>query len=624
MTWKRRIVGTLLLGIVVASATATGAERETAAVLARMKADIFYLAGDECNGRGVGTPGIDKAAEFVATRFREAGLQPITADGSYYQPFSIFGGAQLGTPNTLRLMGPADQAIEVRYGSQFVPTGMTATGTGTGELVFVGYGITSAENPKYDDYAGIDVAGKFVVVMRRTPRADNKEKPFSPDEANLAALITKVETASKNKAAGVIFVNDSTYGKDQDALLEFRRSALGGTSKLPILHMKRSILEHMLLAQDQKLSDIETAIDKDLTPRSMVLKGWKVKTEVTVKRSEIKAKNVVGVLPGSGPLADETIVIGAHYDHLGTSSFGSLAGQAGEGKVHFGADDNASGTTGLIELARRFGSIKNREGRRIVFIAFSGEERGLHGSIHYCKEPVFPLDKTVFMLNMDMIGRVAKVKDGEAEKDRIVVYGHGSGEGFEQLVDKANKTYDFKLFKIATGTGPSDHDSFYRKRVPVLFFFSGTHRDYHRPTDTPEKINLDGMMKVAGMAEGLAQHFATVQDRPKYQVTSGGWTDPTDERARSSPRAKMPKLGIMPGNYEEEDKGVLVEEVTPGGAAEKGGIKAGDAIISIGGKPVKNINDYMSAMTGQKAGQELEVTVLRKGKKVPVKVVPQD
>jgi hypothetical protein len=380
----------------------------------------------------------------------------------------------------------------------------------------------------------------------------------------------------------------------------------------------------MLAAQDKRLADIEDGIDKNLTPRSVALTGWKAATQVTITRTETMAKNVVGVLPGSDPLADETVVIGAHYDHLGTSSFGSLAGRAAEGKVHYGADDNASGTTGLIELARRFGSMKDRPGRRLVFIAFSGEERGLLGSIHYCREPLFPLEKTVFMLNMDMIGRVVKVKDGEADKDRLVIYGHGTGEGFEKLVDEANKKFDFKLFKQAGGSGPSDHDSFYRKHIPVLFFFTGTHKDYHRPSDTPDKINVEGMKKVADMAEGFVAHFATAKERPVFHATGGGWSDPTEER-RSDPARKIPKLSLMPDYTADEDgKGMRIEAVTPGGPAEKGGLKAGDFIIELGGKPVKSTTQYMTAMGAQKAGQEFEIVVMREGKKVTLKVTAKE
>jgi hypothetical protein len=604
----------------------------------RMKKDLFFLAGEECEGRGMETKGILKAGDYVAASFAASGLTPAGTNG-YFQPFTISGGTRLGSPNTLTMTDAGGERFEVKYDSQFKPTGFSGSGkTDAAPVVFAGYGISAdkldGKVKSYDDYAGLDVKGKVVVVLRRTPRSDDKANPFEKAEAQHAALATKVALAQKAGAAGVIFVNDATYARDSDALMDFRYAG-GQAAKIPVVHAKRALLEKMLAGQGESLEKIEAKIDETLKPHSVAIQGWKASLVTTVTKSEIAARNVVGVLEGSGPLANETVVVGAHYDHLGYGEPGSLLGVAGKGKLHYGADDNASGTTGLMEIARHFGRQKDRVGRRIVFIAFAGEERGLFGSIHYCKEPTFPLADTVFMLNLDMIGRVvpvpdvpatasAEAKEAAAKKDRIVVYGTGTTPGMEEFVDKVNAepAFGFKLLKIPGGTGPSDHDSFYRKHIPVLFFFSGTHKDYHRPTDTPDKVNLAGMAKVVGFAEECLRHFATLPERPKYLVTKGGWEDPTEERANRPSRPTMPKLGIMPGNYEATEGGVLVEELTPGGAAERGGLKAKDVIVSIGGKEVKNIEGYMTAMAAQKAGSEVDVVVLRGEKKVTVKVKP--
>ncbi len=347
-----------------------------------------------------------------------------------------------------------------------------------------------------------------------------------------------------------------------------------------------------------------------------------------MEKNVFKTKNVVGVLEGSGPLADETVVMGAHYDHVGYGMFGSLGGTSARGKIHYGADDNGSGTTTLLELARRYGAMKNRQGRRLVFIAFSGEELGLYGSIHYCKEPLFPLEKTAAMINMDMVGRAKQVQSDwlgvMPYKDRLVVYGTGTAEGFAKLVDEAGAKSQFRLRTLATGTGPSDHDSFYRKHVPVLFLYTGTHNEYHRPTDIPEKINVPGMKKVADFVQLLADNLAAVEARPKFQTTKDPWIDPTEPRSPGEPRVRpQARLGIRPGNYESEEGGVLVDGVTPGGAAEKGGVKDGDVIIEIGGKQVKNIGTYMTAMGAQKPGTQVEIVVTRKGKKLTLKVTPE-
>ncbi len=627
-----------VLAAVVAPALA--AEREKVApAVERMKKDIFFLAGDECQGRGVETEGLKIAGEYIAKAFQDAGLKPAGQDKTYFQPFGIDGPTRLGTPNSLRFVGPDEKAVELKYGEQFTPTSMSAKGKKSAGLVFVGYGI-SAEKLKYDDYARVDVKGKFVVVLRRTPRADDKKEPFDKDPASAhAALVTKLALAAQKKAAGVIFVNDVGYGKDNDPLLDFNYRGAPG-AEFPVLHIKRKVLETLLEAEDKKLADLEKSMDK-LVPQSIELKGWKAETEVTVTKVSFPVRNVVGVCEGTGPLADETIVIGAHYDHLGSGEPGSMLGPQGKGKVHYGADDNGSGTTGLIEMARRFGAMKGRIGRRIVFVAFTGEERGLYGSIHYCKEPPFPLETTAFMLNMDMIGRVASVpRDSEftkvlglaalagptgpvipALRDRVVVYGTGTAEGMDDLVTSTNAKFDFQMIKVPGGTGPSDHDSFYRKKIPVLFFFTGTHKDYHRPTDTPDKINLEGMKKVVDLGEVLLGHFAAATEKPKYLVTNGGWEDPTEERPRVS-RPAAPKLGIMPGNYEDKDGGVLVEDLSPGGAAEKAGLKPKDIIVEIAGKPIKNIDGYMATMAGQKAGTPIDIVVLRNDKKVTIKVTP--
>ena len=589
------------------------------AVLERMKKDIFYLAGEECGGRGVGTPGIDKAADHIAASFQASGLQPGLPDG-YFQPFSFPGRTRLGSPNVAKLT-LKDAATELKLTDEFSVLGFSGNGALKGELVFAGYGLTIATDKlKYDDYAGLDVKGKIVVVLRKTPRAEQKDNPFTGPLEEQAALTAKIDLAAKKEVAGLVFVNDQTYGKQGDALMDLRRSG-GATAKFPVVQIKRSVLEKAIASQGKKLADIEQAIDKDLKPISLALSGCSLDGTVTLDREPIKAKNVVGILPGSGPLADETIVIGAHYDHLGTSSQGSLGGPAAQGKVHFGADDNASGTTGLLELARRFGAMKNRYGRTIVFVAFSGEEMGLHGSKYYSEKPITPIEKTVFMLNMDMIGRAATVDEMGKKKLRVIASGVGTSDSFPKLCDAINAKVDFKLLKTEPGTGPSDHQSFYVKKIPVLFIHTGTHKDYHRPSDTPDKAELNGMMKIADFCEAIAAHIAVLPERPNYIVTKGRWSDPTDTSPRQM--ANMPRLGVMPGNYEEEDKGVLVEQVIPGGAAESGGIKAGDFIITIAGTPVKNIDDYMKALAAQKPNVEIEITVMRNKEKKTVKVTPK-
>ncbi len=627
----RRLFPAILAGLLLALAAPSAPAQKPFddPVLERMRKDIFFLAGPECEGRGVETKGIEKAADYIVDAFKQAGLKPAMKDESYFQPFTITAGVKLGTPTKLTLTGPGDVTKDLKINIDFSPMGFSPTSKANASLVFVGYGIT-APKLKYDDYEGIDAAGRIVVMLRRIPRYGEKgDKRFdmespSPDESAHAPFAAKIENAIAHKAAGIIMVNDTTAAGPRDPLPQFLNHAMGTEpAPFPVMFVKREVLDP-LIAQGpiRTVADIETLIDKDLKPRSFEIKGWKADAEVTVSRTEYKCKNIVGVLEGNGPLADETVVIGAHYDHVGYGNFASLGGPSAAGKIHYGADDNASGTTGLIELARRFGAMKDRQGRRLVFIAFSAEERGLFGSQYYCKNPLFPLDKTAAMINMDMIGRTKPVPTdwlGIADKkDRLIVYGTGTGDGFDKLVDLATGKVEFRVSKLAAGSGPSDHDSFYRKKIPVLFLYTGTHGEYHRPTDVPEKINVPGMKKVADFVEILADNLTT-RDKPKYQATKDPWIDPTETR---SPGPTGPKLGVLP-DYMYEGEGMRLEGVSPGKAAEKGGLKEGDVIVEIGGKPVKNVGGYMTAMSGQKAGTVVEVVVLRKEKRVTLKVTPE-
>ena len=275
--------------------------------------------------------------------------------------------------------------------------------------------------------------------------------------------------------------------------------------------------------------------------------------------------------------------------------------------IHHGADDNASGTTAVMELARRLAKIPNREGRRIVFMTFSGEELGLLGSAHYAKNPLYPLKDTVFMLNLDMVGRLKKDKD--PARDQLLAEGIGTGKGFEKLLDEWNKKYDFDLKKTAAAIPYSDHYSFYHEKVPVFFLWTGYHDDYHRPTDTADKINVPGMRRIVDLAEEILIYFATTKERPEWQEVKGSGT---------RPGRNGPTLGFVPvfGG----DDGVGVMEVRDGGAGVKAGLKAGDKIVEVAAQPTKTLEAYTQAMSMHKAGDAIDVVVVRDGKKMTLKV----
>jgi hypothetical protein len=606
------LVRGLLLGLVglllVSPESFRAAEADEAE--SRLRRDVTFLASKECEGRGVSTQGINRAADYIRAEFEKAGLKPVSDNPGYYQPFTMNGPSKLQSPNTLTLTGPLGQRIELVLDRDFRPMGLSGAGQVGAPVVFVGYGC-AAKGIGYDDYQGVDVAGKIVLMLRRTPRADNAHLPFDgPAAGRHAALQTKVVNADLHKAAAVLLVNDLGSAAAGDTLMPFSYTATASAGKAPAVQIKRSVAE-MMLPAGLRLRDLEADIDRDLQPRSFPLEGWRADLQVSVQRTTIPVKNVIGSIEGAGPLAREVVVVGAHYDHLGYGGPGSLA--KGSTDIHHGADDNASGTTCLLELARRFGQeaprLTNR--RRLVFIAFSAEESGLLGSDHYCKNPIFPLADTVAMFNLDMVGRLRP--DKETQKDRLIVHGTGTAKTFDRVLDELNRKHDFKLQKVASGIGPSDHASFYTRGVPVLFFFTGEHSDYHRPSDTADKINVPGMRKIVGLAEDVLRYLATVEERPQYVKVAGGPT---------TPMGNVPRIGIRP-DYGDDQEGVLLGGVTEGGPAARAGLKEGDRIVEVAGKPVKNLEAYMVLISGHKKGEPLELGIVRDGKKMAVKVMPE-
>jgi Zn-dependent M28 family amino/carboxypeptidase len=582
----------------------------------RLRRDVTFLASDACEGRGVATRGINLAADYVAAEFKKAGLKPGGANGSYFQPFTMPGGV-LQAPPRLALTGPLGQRIDLKAGQDYEPMGLAHSGKLDGvPLVFVGYGATGSREVGYDDYAGVDVAGKAVIVLRETPRGGNRPAPFDRrSQAN--SMVEKVRNAAKHQAAAVLFVNNRDDAAGGDDLLNFSYSATvrlprgdQGEIGLPAFHLRRQAADVLLQSGlGATLRHLEEDIDRDLQPRSAELTGWAVSLDLRVERV-LPIKNVVGYLDGAGPLAQQTVVVGAHYDHLGYGGPGSLAGLK-KRAIHHGADDNGSGATSLMELARHFAHLPNRQGRRLVFIAFSGEEMGLYGSVHYCKEPVFPLADTAAMVNLDMVGRLER--DKESGKGRLTVEGAGTARTFHDLLDRVNARYGFQLKKVESGYGPSDQFSFCEVGVPVLFFFTGDHPDYHRPSDTADRINVAGMERVVDMAADVIQDLATTADRPKYvKLAKPAPAGPGD----------FPRLGIRP-DYTDDKAGVLVGGVSDGGPAERGGVKAGDRIVELGGRPVKSLEAYMTLLRENKRGQEIEVVVVRGGKRVRLKVTPE-
>ncbi|MDX2038730.1 MAG: M28 family peptidase [Isosphaeraceae bacterium] len=614
----------------------------------RLKNDVAYLADDAREGRAPGTKGIEASADYIAKQFKELGLVPAPGLDDYFQKFSLRGSSKLdGTPKLAFDLG--GETIEAKSGTDFSALGL-GKGASVADLpvVFVGYGITAKDDPiSYDDYAGIDVKGKAVLMLRLEPQnADPKSVFDGTNTTRHADLRVKAINAFQHGAAAVILVNNGVSAKEKDVLLPFNYTGGDQATTIPFFMVSRSLADRLLAKSGRSLAEVEKQIDAALEPQSIALEGVKTTGEYVVKRDAIETKNVIGVLEGSGPHADETIIVGAHYDHLGNGGLmsGSLAFMSNA--IHNGADDNASGTSLVLELARRLSKRIDPLPRRVVFMLFTAEEKGLIGSMHYVNNPLIPLDKTVMMINFDMVGRLN-------DKDELSVFGVGSTPGADELVDALGAGAGFKIKKIrgmSDGIGGSDHQSFYMKGIPVLFAFTGLHSDYHRPSDDTDKINFEGMSRIADFGELLLLEIARRPERPAFTKAEGrgvaahGSPTAKPEAAKLDAKSaeKMPAgaahaagagdaapdparvairayFGSIP-DYEEGDTGVKLSGVSEGGPAEKAGLETGDVIIGFGGKPVATIQDYTEAIARQKPGDKVEVRFLRDGKEMKVEV----
>ncbi|TWU36055.1 M28 family peptidase [Novipirellula artificiosorum] len=539
-----------------------------------------------------------------------------------------------------------------------------------GEVVFVGYGITAPKLGYDDYANVDAEGKAVILLRKEPGMMDPDSPFDGTKTTQHAFYQTKVENAIKHGAAAVLFVNDPgsiaasiVMAEDQirretvrrDAmrkqleelpgeaihlretlrkriesigpimeglsqeLEQCRRGVLATTEAggfpvkisrsgikndknklaIPVLSIARDTIDLLLSRSLQRsLVEIENTIDQSYQPRSTLLSGVVVDLRVELKPANASTSNVVGEIPGRGDLASESIVLGAHYDHVGMGGYGSLA--PGTVAIHNGADDNASGTVTVMAaaglLSKRLQGIESH--RRVVMIAFTGEERGLLGSRHYVDHPRFPLDSTVTMINLDMVGRL---RDNE-----LTIYGTGSGEGLDRLVENVNRQYQFDINPVQTGYGPSDHQSFYQAGIPVLFFFTGLHNDYHRPSDDFDKIDYGGLTRITDMVCDVTFQLATRADRPTYAET--------DKRVRIR-RQRMAFLGV---SLEDKPDGVVVSSLTPDGPAERAGMNSGDALDRLGNKVVQTKAEVIEALRTYSPGDSVTLHVTRESQKLAI------
>ncbi len=566
----------------------------------RYLAHVKFLAAEGMHGRATGSPELEKAGAYIAKQFKADGLQPV--DGkNYLLAFPVTTNAKLGTGN--RFVYTEDgKSTKLKFEDEFIPFNFSSRAEVSGNVVFVGYGITAREY-NYDDYAGVDVKNKLVLVLRHEPQEFDEKSVFAGKVyTEHSQFFSKVVNAKNHGARGVILINDrANHRGESDQLEVFGRTAGPADGGIPFVQIKADVAERWIAKTGKNLDDLEADIDKDLKPRSFALPdSLRVAETVDVERVVKTAHNVAAYLSGE---TSEYVIIGAHYDHLGLGEQFSMAPSLA-GTVHPGADDNASGTAGVIELARRFAA-EPKPKRGILFLAFAGEELGLLGSSYYVNHPSLPLDKAVAMLNMDMIGRVREGK--------VYIGGGGTGTTLRGMLDQVIPNYKLKVdFSDTTGYGSSDHTSFTTKQVPVLFFFSGLHSDYHKPSDTWDKIDGPGTVTLLKMIADVTARLQEAPDRPQFvrvlppPSAHGG----AEGSGPSTGSGYGPYFGSIP-DFGDIPNGVKFADVRDGSPASKAGLRAGDILIEFDSKPIQNLYDFTYALRSKKPGDQVLVKVLR-------------
>jgi aminopeptidase YwaD len=558
----------------------------------RARAEVAWLADPARGGRGVGTPGGAEAVRFIGERLREAGLAP-AFEGSYAQPFEAPFRATLQDGNALRV---GAYAAAVR--DEWLPFGFSDDGSVEGELVWAGYGI-SAPDLGYDDYAGLDVRGKVVLVAADFPRESDPGSPFrDPRHYRLAEWRAKAIHARERGAAALVAVRDGWAHEGPDEIAPWRGQA---ASRAGIVAVRATAAA--LARGGVDVGALAAPGELDGKPRSRPL-GLHVRVEVKVLHERAETWNVAAIVPGRDPaVAGECVVVGAHHDHLGLGGDASSAPEQ-LGTVHPGADDNASGVAALLAVARAFAA-EPPPRRTVLLAAFGAEEQGLLGSAHLVRELPAPcrVDKLQLMVNLDMVGRLRGGK--------VYVAGGDTAKGLRDVVTalvERPAPLPLRLAFAGDGYGPSDHMSFHAHGVPVLFLFTGPHGDYHRPSDTADKIDADGLVLVARLAHRIA-YEAAERDR-RLEVLRAAAAPP---RPPGGERGYGAYFGAIPDFAERDAPGVLLAGTRPGSPAERAGLAERDVLLRVGATSVRNLQDLAFALRSHRAGDEVEVEWEREG-----------
>ncbi|MGE5179013.1 MAG: M28 family peptidase [Bacteroidota bacterium] len=553
--------------------------------------DIVYsLAADSMEGRGITTPGIKKAADWIERRMRAEKLEP-AFHGSYHQRFPIKIGVTLKPGNRIDGLDSTD----------WTPLGFSSSGDFSGELVFVGYGI-DAPSIGYQEYEGIDLKGKVALMLRYEPQEKDDASPFDGKRpSRWSALRYKVLQARERGAKAVLFVTGPLQDEGNNKIPALHNDGPESPAGIPVAQLRLSAAQRWLSKAGIDLLQFQHDTDRDLVPRSKEIAQVIVNGRIAVEDKYVDSDNMAGIIPGRGRLKDEWVVIGAHYDHLGWGGENSM--RPNDHAIHNGADDNASGDAGVLIAADglRKDLAYKRDHRGVLICLFSGEEVGLAGSAWLVDHPPIPIDKVAAMINLDMVGRL--------RGNTLIALGLESAPEWAPLLKAAAVDTKLDVAARGDGYGPSDQTSFYAKGIPVIHLFTGTHEQYHTPDDKPATINAEGGGIVARFTQVLAEEASTRDRRLTYARSNAAPTMTGDSRGYGSYLGTVPDFKAM----ESANGGVLLADVRAGGPAAIAGIKGGDLVVSLAGTRIENLYDMTYALQDHKPGQTVEVSVVRGG-----------
>ena len=550
---------------------------------------IKYLASDNLKGRLPGTQGSKLAIDYISKHWEAQGIEPAGTKG-YKQSFSFINSISLGQRNMLRIRNSRKRYMVEK---DFIPIGSSGNGSVNEDVVFIGYGFDINDSLYWNDYAEVDVHGKWVLLILDGPDGDSAHSPYGRHKS----LYNKIITARDHGASGILFMNRLETTDDNNLRpLQYRQSS--STAGLPVIQITHSVANEILINHDQSIAELRSKLDEQLIPLSFLV-DCKVSAKVNLKFAKETASNLIGFIEGNDlVLKDEYIIVGAHFDHLGLGGRRSGSLDPDTLIIHNGADDNASGTAGVLELSHKLMSNRHLLKRSVLVVCFDAEEKGLLGSKYYAENPVRNISNTAMMVNMDMIGRL--------NDNPVILGGVGSSGIFENIIADASKNHTLDIETNMGGVefGRSDHASFYRENIPVLFFFTGAHQDYHKPTDDWDKIDYQGEKEVLNFIYDLIIDVSQLEEKPSFTEIE------TNTASDQNPVFKV-TFGVIPA-YGSQKVGLEINGVSKkDGPAAKAGMKKGDVITAIDGKDIRNIYDYMARLADLKPGQKVKVTIIR-------------